>query len=414
MTKERFMPFASGPEMPDPMVIAVCLPAEIVDRLDGAVRRRSWRTTIESYGSYFSEERRPYFLPLIQASGACIAFVDFDESAKRAVETSEYLTHAFAGKITVVALSKNANSGKILMAMRAGCSEFLDTSLEEPALSELFDRLERNWAATNHRPAQAGRLLSFLGVKGGVGTTTLAVNLGVFLARQCRKRVLLIDHQPELGHVCIYLGMDGSQCQFQEVVRNVNRLDSELLQGMVCQHSSGLHALSSPDGCGRATELDRESVTRTLEFLRSEYDFVLADCGYAFAEHNYPVIESSDHVYMISTQELSALRDLSRRIDHFISLHSPLEKLRIVLNRASDLDAVQADQIEKAMKLPISVRIPTGNGDFVRAANLGEPLSPGSKSTLTAKFARWAEAVVGAPQSIDVPRKSKQLLSLWK
>ncbi|WP_164981559.1 AAA family ATPase [Silvibacterium dinghuense] len=395
------------------MVIAVCLGADTVDRLNHAIKKRTWRSEVATFTSYISPDKRPYFAPLIKSAEICIAFVDFSRSTEEAIETAQYLTQMFAGKITVVALAKSKDPAKILVAMRSGCSEFLETPLQEVTLNDLFDRLERQWFSTHYKEPQSGSILSLFGVKGGVGTTTLAVHLAVFLSQMQGKRVLLVDHCQELGHVCVYLGMDGRKSQFQEVVKNFNRLDSQLLHGFIGRHPMGLDVLSSLDSCG-ARAMDGDALTKTLEFLRCEYDYIIFDCDIRQEEHNMPVIEASQRIYLVSTQDVGSLRNLSRYIDRFLLLDASAEKIEIALNRVSDLDPALVEQVEKAVKLPIKLRIPNAYLELAKTANLGEPIMPGTKSPLASRFAKWAEAIAGAPLSEVSAKRVKPLLSLWR
>ena len=141
-------------------------------------------------------------------------------------------------------------------------------------------------------PRNSGKILSFFGAKGGVGTTTLAVHLAMFLVRGFGKKVLLIDNHAQLGHVALYLGMDGSHHHFNDLVQNVSRLDQDLLRGFIATHPSGLEVLSSPDVYGGVWKADTDSVERTLEFLSTLYDFVLLDCEASFEDINLAIIAS--------------------------------------------------------------------------------------------------------------------------
>lgn len=395
------------------MIITVCAGPDTVDRLNHAIRKRAWRSEVSTFTSYISPEKRPYFAPLIKSAEVCIAFVDFNRSTEEAVATAQYLTQMFSGKITVVALAQGNDATKILTAMRSGCSEFLETPVQETVINDLFDRLERQWLSTHFKEPQTGSILSLFGTKGGVGTTTLAIHLAVFLAQTQKKRVLLVDHFPELGQVCVYLGMDDRRCQFQEVVKNVNRLDSQLLHGFVGRHSSGVHVLSSPDMCG-ALPINSDALLKTLEFLRCEYDYVIIDCDIRKEEHNAQVISASQKIYLVSTQDVGSLRNLSRYIDRFTLFDSVIEKTEIALNRVSDLDPMVVEQVEKAIKLPISLRIPNSYAEVSKVTNLGEPIMPGTKSPLANRFAKWAESVAGTAPAVIDSRRSKPLLSLWR
>src|ERR1700761_1194399 len=205
-----------------------------------------------AFDSYISEARRPYLGPQSKASSACIAVVDFDVDAAQAVESTRYLHQVFAGKITVIALAESRDPDLLLQAMRAGCTEFLPKPFNKKTFTETLSRIESQWSKAQQRNAPSGTVLSFMGAKGGSGTTTIAVHLATYLAQCHNKRTLLIDNHGELGHISIYLGLDGSQNHFSEVVRNVSRLDSALLHGFVAKHASGLEVLSSPDVPGTA------------------------------------------------------------------------------------------------------------------------------------------------------------------
>ena len=184
--------------------------------------------------------------------------VDFDKDPELALETAEFLRQSFYHKIAILALSSTTDPDLLLRAMRAGYSEFLAKPFDADEFADTLTRLDHRWSATIGRAHNSGKILSFFGAKGGVGTTTLAVHLAMFLVRGFGKKVLLIDNHAQLGHVVLYLGMDGSNHHFYDLVQNVSRLDQELLRGFIATHASGLDVLSSPDvygGHGRPTQI---------------------------------------------------------------------------------------------------------------------------------------------------------------
>jgi pilus assembly protein CpaE len=252
-------------------------------------------------------------------------------------------------------------------------------------------------------------VLAFFGAKGGVGSTTLAVHLALYLVQCHQKRTLLIDNHPELGHICVYLGIDGTRFNFHELVGNVTRLDSELLRGFTAKHSSGLEVLSSPDVCGSTRNLDSDSVTKLMEFLRTEYDFIVVDCSTALHESDLAVLDCSDHVYLVATPEIGAIRDLSRYVDNLTRIESTVEKMHVVINRFSSRYAVKVEQIEKAIRLPIAIRLPNSYTELVRSVNLGEPIAPSRKSEFSLQFIKWAASLAGnaAPRALPEEVKSK-------
>jgi pilus assembly protein CpaE len=398
-------------------VITVCLDPDTAERVVQAVEKMPWLVTASNFEAYISASRRPYIGPQLKAADACIAIVDFDQRPEEAVETTKYLQQVFPGKITVIALAQSREPELLLLAMRGGCTEFLHKPLKMDAFQEVLRRLERQWTATTARTAPVGSVLSFFGAKGGVGTTTLAVHLAMYLVQCHGKRTLLIDNHAELGHISVYLGIDGSRYHFAEVVRNVSRLDSELLQGFVAKHSSGLEILSSPDVCGNMNNMDPDAIARTLEFLKTEYDFVILDCATAVDENALAVIDVSTRVYLVATPEIGAIRDLARYVDNLMQIDYTTEKMHVVINRFSSRYAVSVEQIEKAIRLPIAIRLPNSYTELVRSVNLGEPVSAKTKSDFAAQVVKWSNTLVGsrtaAAQAPPQQQKKSSFVAMW-
>ena len=384
-------------------VFTVCMDATTAEQAIRVIGEMPWLVTPTTFDAYISDERRPYISPQSKASNACVALVDFDKNREEALETTRYLQHVFGSKATVIAISSTLDQGLLLEAMRAGCKEFLVKPLQPRALLEAVSRLQADFLAASSRSAPVGTLLSFMGAKGGVGTTTLAVHAAVYMAKLHNKRTLLIDTRPELGHISIYLGLDGSKYYFQDVVKNVRRLDSALLQASVATHASGIHVLSSPDSCGSMEGMDADSVKRTLEFLLTEYDYIVMDCASSMNSITLAVMQASAKVFLVASPELGAVRDLSRYLDTLTQDPNLAKKIHVVLNRCSSRYAVDEEQIEKAIKQDVEVRLPNSYTELVRAINLGEPIDPKVKSDFSLQVAKWVTSLVGVSSPTAAP-----------
>ena len=397
----------------DVAIITVCVDAETTEEIVQTVEGTRWTVTSSTFEAYISAVRRPYFGPQIAASKTIIAVVDFDLDSEQAVETTKYLQGLFAGKVTVIALAESRDPELLLRAMRGGCTEFLHKPFTADSLNDTLNRLDEQFASSASSTQKSGSILTFIGVKGGVGTTTIAVHMAMYLVQSHKKRTLLIDHHPELGHACVYLGMDGSRYNYQEVVRNVSRLDSELLKGYIAKHPSGLEVLSSPDICSGLKFGNADAVATTLEFLRSEYDYVIVDCPTSMDDTTLAVIDVSTSVYLVATPEIGAIRDLARYVDHLTRIEGTTQKMQVVVNRVSSRYAVDVEHIEKAIGVPVAIQLPNSYGELVRSANLGEPISLKGKSEFTTQFMKWANTVVGSAATIAEPKKQSKMFAMW-
>jgi pilus assembly protein CpaE len=378
-----------------------------------AAKEMPWTVVPLTFENYFSLLNRPHLTQQVINANSCIAVIDFDHDPELALETAEFLRRSFYHRISIIALSSATDPDLLLRAMRAGCSEFLGKPFDNEQFSETLTRLDQRWNDTSARPLGSGKILSFFGAKGGVGTTTLAVHLAMFLVQAFKKKVLIIDDHVQLGHVCLYLGLDGNLHHFAELVRNVGRLDQDLLRGFIATHPSGLDVLSSPDVHGSAQNISAESVERTLEFLGTQYDFVLLDCEASFDDVNLATIDLSTLVYLVATPEIGAIRDLSRYVDGLVQNEHATEKLQLVINRYSSREAVTIEQIEKAVRLQIAIKIPNNYGELVQSINVGEPVKPASKSEFAQQLMKWAAGLVGATEPSAQSLIKKRFLP-WK
>jgi pilus assembly protein CpaE len=400
--------------VPSVALITIGLGAELADEVAYSVSAMAWAVHRGDCEGYISATKRPPFSQLVKSAHYCIAIIDFDKDLDQAIETAAYIQEMFSGKAALVARSASQNPDILLRSMRAGCNDFIGGHFDEAAFSETLSRINQLWATKAATNAVRGSVLTFFGAKGGVGTTTLAVHVAIYLVQCHHKRVLLIDNHPQLGHVCVYLGIDGSRYNFHELVRNLSRLDSELLRGYIATHSSGLEVLSSPDTCGGRKATDPESVAQTLDFLRGEYDYVIVDCPTSLDETNLAVIEASNQVYLVATPEIGAVRDLSRNVDTLSQNEHNQERVKVIINRFASQHAVSLEQIEKAIRLPVFIKLPNNYAEVVRSGILGEPIGHKQKSEFGAQILKWVSSLAGPMLNSEEAAPKKSGFSLWK
>lgn len=393
-------------------IVTVCVDRDPTEKIVQAATQLPWAIVHESFDEYVSASRRPAISQEVKAADAVLAVIDFDRDPEGAAETSAYLHQIFAGRFFAAAFSSRTDPDLLLSAMRAGCNEVLRKPIDSPQLAQMLERRDQHWSTTMGRARTTGHILSFFGSKGGVGTTTIAVTLAYFLVRQQKKKVLLIDNHPEFGHVCLYLGLDGTRYHFDELIRNVNRLDSTLLRGFIAKHSSGLEVLSSPETHDLSRSVDPDALERTLEFLRCEYDYVILDCQTSLEETSLAVMDRSDQIYLVATPDIGAIRDLSRYIDGLSRNQSTSARLHVIVNRYSSHGAIAIEQIEKAIRVPVEVKLCNAYAECQRAINVGEPIPADKKSEFSSQFSRWTAILTGNDEK-KVQPPTRKGFSLW-
>jgi pilus assembly protein CpaE len=187
------------------------------------------------------------------------------------------------------------------------------------------------------------------------------------------------------------------QYHFFELVHNIHRLDSELLQGFISKHSSGLHVLAAPDSFGSRTKPSETALESTLDFLKDEYDLVLIDCAPGLNAYNIGAIDRADAVFLVAAPELPSIRNLVRYLEHLKRFNCPQEKTRVVINRYDKRSAIREEQIEKTIRMPISFVVPNSYAEVIDAINGGTPISSTAKSELAETIRRWVDTLVERP-----------------
>lgn len=318
-----------------------------------------------------------------------ICFVDYDQNVDEAMRLTERL-HGEHPDIHVFAVSSSSDPDRIILAMRAGCAEYLLKPLQEDRIREGLSRVEAK-QKEQHGPKVRGKLVTLVGAKGGTGVTTLALHLALALAGQQRK-CLLVDQHSALGDASLYLGTGRHQYNFYELANNTDRLDQELLHGFLLHHPSGLHLLDSPETVDAVHKAPPSAIERTLAFLVETYAFVVVDSPPGLTDSAFACISQSDHVAIVLTAELPSVRNAVRYIQYLEKSGYGSQKIQIVLNRHSKRGPLDDDRIEKALGRPVSVRVPNSYNEVIRAINAGEPI-PAGKSDFGAAIQKWARDI---------------------
>ena len=141
------------------------------------------------------------------------------------------------------------------------------------------------------------------------------------------------------------------------------------------------------------------------------YEYVILDSPHGIGDLNLVTIDCCDELYLVATPDVPALRDLSRYIDRLLQCSVSPAKLRVVINRFSSQGAVSLEQIEDAIRQPISLTIPNHSLALIRAMNTGSPLAPDQKSDFTLQMKKWAGSLV--PSAEVQPVQTKRMFSLW-
>ena len=196
-------------------------------------------------------------------------------------------------------------------------------------------------------PWQLRMIVSYLGTKGGTGTTTLAVNGAADIRRLTNRSTIVVDLKNGPGDVALFLGLRPRH-SLLTALDHLAWIDPLSLSKYVVEHECGLHVLAAGDEFGRPAVREADAVEQTLRALNAIYDYVILDVGTSLVMPAAAALQLSDHILMVANPDVPCLRNLQRLIDAVKAAGVPAERLKIVLNRASELNG-QLDTIARAI-----------------------------------------------------------------
>jgi pilus assembly protein CpaE len=255
------------------------------------------------------------------------------------------------------------------------------------------DEVRRHKTAT-------GKLFVFAGPKGGSGVTTVASNFAVSLAAHAR--VALIDLDLHLGDAALALGIS-AKFSALDALEDPQRLDAELLAGLMTKHDSGVAVLAAPDDIPSAVP-SKNDIDRLLRVAREDYPYVVVDAGSHLVELYEPLFAAANAVYLVSQVSVADLRNANRFISRYF-MGVAADKLEIVLNRYQPRSLENDESaITKALTRPAKWKVPNDFAAVRRAQNAGTPLAL-EKSPVARALAEMAAAAAGQTSGPEKKRK---------
>ena len=285
----------------------------------------------------------------------------------------------------VVILAATADPTMMLAAMRAGVTEWLALPVTRQDLVAAVERVAGIGGA-----AAAGEVFAVVGAKGGVGATTLAVNIATTLSTVAKGSTLLVDLQPAGGDAALFLGATPA-FSLADALENTHRLDQAYLKGIVVKTRNGPDLLASPE---RIAAIDPRRVRAVVEFASQCYRFVVLDVPRADAA-TLDTLGLASSITVVTTQELAAIRSGARTAAALRQTYGA-ERVRVVVNRYDRGADISADDLERAVGGRIGHTFPSNYRLAIDALNKGRPIVIDNHNKLASAFAAYAKSLSSA------------------
>jgi pilus assembly protein CpaE len=261
-----------------------------------------------------------------------------------------------------------------------------------------------------------GQIVAIFSPKGGVGRTTIAVNMAIAAATELGQSVVLVDGSFQFGDVGVLLNLNPKNKSIADLVPELEAGEPESLDTFVINHSAGVRVLLAPPSPEMAELITPTAVKRVLEALRRQHDLVLVDCTSWFNETTLAILDAADTVLTILSLEITSIKNMRLFLEVADQLGYEQGKVRLVLNRADSSLGIRVTDVENSIGRKVDHTIVSDGRSVVYALNRGVPFFLSNREAeVSQDILRLASAVVGDRVAAggDDARKTAQKKSLF-
>jgi len=364
-----------------------------------------------------------------------VVLMDINMPDMDGIAATEQLT-ATAPGVAVVMMSVQGEADYLRRSMLAGAREFLVKPFSSDELTSSIRQVsarERDKAtrlqvvpvsAGNGTGAGAGAdgrepglVVAVFSPKGGVGRTTLAVNLAVAAASELGKRVALMDGSFQFGDVGVLLNLNPRGKSIADLIPELDAGETDSVDSFLIEHTSGIRVLLAPPTPETAEMITAAGVKRVLESLRMNHDLVVVDCTAFFNDSTLAILDSADIILTMLSLEITSIKNMRLFLEVAEQLGYESGKVRLILNRADSALGIRVADVEHSIGRKVDEKIVSDGRSVVYALNRGVPFFLSNREAQVSQdILRLARTVVGERSTkaeSDESRKATQKKSLF-
>jgi pilus assembly protein CpaE len=301
--------------------------------------------------------------------------LDLSSTPEDALRVLEKVRQA-APDMYIIAADYSEAGEAVIAAVRAGANDYLLLPMRRTDFRDAIARLEKAPKKSGGSQSRLGKIYTFLGAKGGVGTTSLAVNFATVLAQRKQQSVLL-DIDAIANDVCMQLGAQ-PQYTLMEVGENLGRMDQALFEGFVTRDPLGFFLVGPPDSLEQRGYFSDSMFREFGTFLVEKYESIIVDAGRALNDDTVlGALQSSTTVFLVTSQEFPALRNAQRYLAFLMRLGFSQDQIRVLVNfytKKSSPHLATIEQVQQTLNQPVFYGIPHTPA-MIAAINKARPLA---------------------------------------
>jgi pilus assembly protein CpaE len=402
--------------------IRVVIVDDIAETREHLTKLLSFESDIEVVGAAASGEEAVDLTGKLQPD---ILLMDINMPGMDGIATTERISATFP-LTSIIMMSVQGEADYLRRSMLAGAREFLVKPFSSDELTASIRQVHVREKQKRGRmviPAQGGgdanankkngKVVTLFAPKGGVGRTTLAVNLAVALAGEQRQTVTLVDGSFQFGDVGVLLNLNPKNKSIIDVVADPSSTDDDLVDTTLINHSTGIKVLLAPPSPEMAELITVDQIRRMMGRLRETSDFTVVDLWPHFNDVSLALLDMSDVILTILTLEITNIKNIRL----FLEVAEQLgygDRLRLVLNRADSAFGIRVADVENSVGRKIDHQVVSDGRTVVYALNRGVPFvwsnsqAPVSEDIL--KIGRALVSGEGSPESEEEKEPAKRSL----
>ena len=356
--------------------------------------------------------RYEFFREIVGETTPDIAIVAIDSDTEKALELVADISreHPTCG---VVVVSAATDGQLILRAMRSGAREFVNSPVQ---LDELMGALERvsSSGGGGSQGSKSGIIIPIAGASGGVGTTSIAVNMAVALAQNPDRNVVLVDLDLSLGDADIFLDLM-AEYTLLDVAQNISRLDLALLRKSLTKHESGVYLLPRPVQIEDNDSISEEDLGKVLGLLKASFSHVIVDLSKSYNKLDMVALEASTYIMLLTQLDLPCLRNVVRLLASFERYDGVSQRVKVIVNRAGlEKSQISLEKAEQTIGGEIFARISNNYGVISECRNNGVSLiEQAPKAAVTQQIIELGEKLSGDSPADGEEGEGKEEKKSW-
>ncbi|WP_418791038.1 response regulator [Phosphitispora sp. TUW77] len=354
-----------------------------------------------------------------------ILLMDINMPAMDGITATEEISLKYP-RAAIIIMSVQGEQEYLKKAMVAGAREYM---VKPFSTDELVNTIRKVYELEQKRRIQLAepsiirdlqrdpQIITVFSTKGGVGRTTVAVNLAISLAEQTRKKVAIIDLDLQFGDVAIMLNVVPKRT-ITELIQDIGQMDSDLMDSYLVTHPTGVRVLPCPTRPEYSELITGSHVEKILGILKQTYDYIVVDTPSFFHETTLSALDLSHQIMLLVSLDLPTIKNVKLGLEVLDSLHLK-GKVKLILNRSSSDIGIKCEDMEESIGLQVAAHVPSDGRTVIGSVNKGNPFvisNPGTKiSESIGELARMVmQGEVQLQKASEVEKKKGLFGKLFK